>query len=142
MPVSRYNTASDFLARTQAMLEQHEAVNNLMLGLADTLIRIPDRYKEWHLLTVDEDAQIKAALLWTPPHNIHIQADHSDPATMNELARYVYEHFHQQGTAVPGVTGRVEPTTAFAEAWTAVAGGSSHVHLRMRVYELRQVIPA
>ena len=45
MFVFRHQTADSFLAHAQAVLEQHEAANNLMLGIAVRLAEFPDRIK-------------------------------------------------------------------------------------------------
>ena len=45
MFVFRHQTADSFLAHAQAVLEQHEAANNLMIGIAVRLHEFPDRIK-------------------------------------------------------------------------------------------------
>ncbi|MEP7288262.1 MAG: GNAT family N-acetyltransferase [Chloroflexota bacterium] len=141
MQITTCRTPESFLARTQAMLEQHEAVNNLMLGLAETIIRTPDRYLAWYLFTVDDEAEIYIAALWTVPLNIIIHVANPNPQAITLLARHLHDNYHKKAVAVPGVTGRVESVVAFADAWTALVGGTWQVKLHMRVYELRQVIP-
>jgi len=137
MQITTYPTASEFLARTQAMLERREAANNLILGIAAMLVNSSERYPEFHLVTVDGPSGVQIAGLMTPPHNCILYAEAPDREAMSALARY----FCDQHIAVPGVIGMVDVAHAFAATWIKVAGGSWSARIHERVYELRQVIP-
>jgi predicted GNAT family acetyltransferase len=140
MQITTYQSATDFLARTRTMLEAHEAANNLMLGLVETLIHTPDRYQDWSLFTVDDKSAINVTSIvavQTPPFNLIIHVENPDPRAMVLLARYC----HEEGIVLPGVTGRIEPAQSFANAWTDITGRKWRIGMHLRVYELRQVIP-
>ncbi len=53
MHVTRYTSASDFFARTQALLEHRESFNTLMLDICHTLINRAEQYPDFFLWTVD-----------------------------------------------------------------------------------------
>lgn len=135
MQTTAYTAASDFLIRTQALLEREEAANNVILGIANMLINAPERFPEFYLVTVDDSSGVKLAGLMTPPHNLSLYAEAPERGAMFALARY----FSAQQVTVPGVIGMVDTAHAFAAAWVNVAGGSWSAGFHERVYELRQV---
>ena len=137
MFVFRHQTADSFLARAEAVLEQHEAANNLMIGIAVRLREFPDRIKTLpYLATVEDDGRLLAAAVMTPPHRLILHAESGDPEPLRLLAHALVA----DGWHVPGVGG-IKPTSrAFAEVWSAVTG-QTHRGMNERVYELRRVTP-
>lgn len=133
--LTTYTDPVRFLNRTQALLEQHEASNNLILGLADTLIRTPDIYPEWRLLTVDDGDAVLGVGLRTLPKNLQLYLPAISQAVVDLIAQHVYD----QDPTLPGVMATLETAAAFADAWTRIAAVRWHSHMHMRVYELRQV---
>ena len=101
------------------MLEQHEAANNLMIGIAVRLHELPDRIKTPpYLATVEDGDRLLAAAVMTPPHRVILYAEGDDPEALRLLAH----DLHAGGWHVPGVGG-IKPTSkAFAEVWSAVTG--------------------
>ena len=138
MFVFRHQTADSFLAHAQAVLEQHEAANNLMIGIAVRLHEFPDRIKTPpYLATVEDGDRLLAAAVMTPPHRVILYAEGDDPEALRLLA----QDLRAGGWHVPGVGG-IKPTSkAFAEVWSAVTGQPHRAGMNERVYELRRVIP-
>ena len=138
MFVFRHQTAGSFLTHAQAVLEQHEAANNLMIGIAVRLNEFPDRIKmPPYLATVEDGDRLLAAAVMTPPHRVILYAEGDDP----DALRLLTQDLHAGGWCVPGVGG-IKPTSrAFAEVWSAVTGQPHRAGMNERVYELRRVIP-
>jgi hypothetical protein len=120
------------------VLEQNEAANNLMLGIAVRLHEFPERIKTPpYLATVEDGDRLLAAAVMTPPHRLILHAESDDPESLRLLARaLITDSWH-----VPGVGGIVPMSRAFAETWTAVTGQPHRAGMNERVYELRRVIP-
>lgn len=134
----RHQTADAFLGHVQSVLEQNEAANNLMIGIAVRLRDFPDRIKTPpYLATVEDGDRLLAAAVMTPPHRVILYAEGDDP----EAFRLLAHDLSAGGWHVPGVGG-IKPTSrAFAEVWSAVTGQPHRAGLNERVYELRRVAP-
>jgi uncharacterized protein len=138
MFVVLHQTADAFLARAQSTLEQHEAANNLMIGIAVRLREFPERIKTPpYLATVEEGDRLLAAAVMTPPHRLILHAESDDPEPLRLLAHALVA----DGWRVPGVGAPKATARAFAEIWSAVTGQSYRAGMNERVYELRRVIP-
>jgi len=137
MIFTRYQTAGAFLARAQAALEQHEAANNLMIGVAVRLAEHPDRIKTPpYLATVEAGGELLAAAVMTPPHRVIIHGESADAAPL----KLIVQDLLANGWAPPGTVGPSDVARAFSSVWTALAGGAFQRMHSERVYELRQVI--
>ena len=138
MFVVHHQTAAAFLARAQSTLEQREAANNLMVGIAVRLHEYPERIKTppW-LATVEDGERLVAAAVMTPPHRLILHAEGDDPEPLQLLAHTLVA----DGWRVPGVGGLKDTSRAFAEIWSAVTGRPHRAGMNERIYELRRVIP-
>ena len=68
MNLQTFVSASEFLETARAVLEANEAANNLMLGLALTIQRYPERYEIQPFFgVVLEPQRVQVAALMTPP---------------------------------------------------------------------------
>jgi hypothetical protein len=136
--VVRHQTADSFLDHAQSVLEQNEAANNLMIGIAVRLHESPERVKSPpYLATVEEGGSLLAAALMTPPHRVIVYAEGDQP----EAFRLLAHDLSAGGWHVPGVGGLKPASRAFAEVWSAVTGQPYRVGLNERAYELRCVVP-
>jgi predicted GNAT family acetyltransferase len=137
MIFTRYQTAGAFLARAQAALEQHEAANNLMIGVAVRLAEHPDRIKTPpYLATVEAGGELLAAAVMTPPHRVIIHGESADSAPL----KLIVQDLLANDWTPPGTIGPSDVARAFSSVWTASAGGAFQRVRHERVYELRQVI--
>ncbi len=137
MKLIRHQAAVAFLAHAQAVLEQHEAANNLMIGIAVRLKEHPDRIKTPpYLATVADGDALLAAAVMTPPHRVIIHGESADPAPL----KLIVQDLLGSNWTPPGTVGPADVARAFAETWTATAGGVFRLLRHERVYELRQVI--
>jgi predicted GNAT family acetyltransferase len=134
MKLTAYATADQFLKMTRDWLVREEAANNLMLGIALRLKRSPT---PCYLATVSEGKDLALAALLTPPFSVTLNGPREAPDEALELlARYLLE----AGAPIPSVSGRVNLAERFALCWSGLKNVQYRVQMRMRVYELREVI--
>ena len=138
MQVTTYSAAQDFLTQVQPTLEQDEAANNVMLGVALRVARgVPYGDHPPYFATVGDEQGLALAALMTPPHNLSLYGhDNRWPAALEPLA----VNLRDGGWPVSGVIGRIEVAEAFARVWSRVAGVPWRVNMRQRIYELTQVV--
>jgi len=137
MHIKTYQSAAAFLDQTQKWLEQEEAVNSLMLGLAFRLQRRPNPSEPLYLLTVELDGRLHLAAVMTPPYNI-VLSGRVDEAELTILP--LIESLWDKKWPVPGVLGPKELAALFTHHWVAGAGGSYRLVRQERVHQLRQVL--
>ena len=137
MKVVRHKTAAEFLSKAGDWLEQAEAENNLILGIAAFFASYSGQVKlEPYSLTAQVDNMIVAAALMTPPRRLLITRM-PDPAVA-----LLADHLLAEGAPVPGVLGPKHCARVFAENWRANTGISSRVKMRERIYACAAVIPS
>lgn len=136
MDLTIFHEPAGFLDKTQQWLEAREAENSLMLGIVLLLHKDPNRYKYPPFMAVVMEAgNLITAAIMTPPHNL-VLAGSPQPTSMKSVARSLMK----QGWIIPGVTGPRETSRTFAELWSQLTGASVKPGIRMRLYELTQVI--
>ena len=135
MKLVRHKTGADFLAQAGNWLEQAEAENNLILGIAAFFKSNSNQPKiEPSFFTVEDDGIIVGGALMTPPRRLLITRM-SDP-TAALLADYLLA----EGAPVPGVLGPKECARLFAENWIAKTGSLSRLRMSERIYACESVI--
>ena len=136
LSVKTFENAEDYLAAAGPVLYEQEAINGLMLGICERLVRNPAAYKDPVFAVVEnESGDIQLAASMTPPHNM-VLADGADSLAAVPV---LVEGLLQKGIQIPGVTGPVHLTDAFTASWQSASGQDSEVTMRQRVYELREV---
>jgi uncharacterized protein len=136
MEMTIFQVAKGFLNKAQAWLEEREAENSLMLGIAIRLQKYPERIKTPPFLGIVKQAGfLTIAAVMTPPYSL-VLAGQPDEEALQVLTEGLLE----QGWSLPGVTARKQTSRAFAEVWTNATGMSSTTGLRTRLYRLDQVI--
>lgn len=136
MKVIRHTTALQFLERAGASLEQAEAENNLILGIAGFFKSHSGQLKvQPYFLTVDNDGTIVGAALITPPRRLLITS--MPDRAMTLLADYLLA----AGAPVPGVLGPEPEAKLFADYWTSNTSRSSRPKMSERIYSCTAVIP-
>jgi uncharacterized protein len=137
MELITFQDAEGFLAKAQHWLEEHEAENNLILGIVFRLQRFPERTKVPPFLGgVQEAGMLVNVAMMTPPFNL-VLSGQPDP----KASRLLAERLMEQSWSVPGVVGPMDTSQAFGETWEQVSGKRSSPGLRMRLYKLSQVVP-
>jgi len=134
--VLRHKTAAHFLAQASHWLEQAEAENNLILGIAAFFESYGGQPKiEPYFLAVQDDGVIVGTALMPPPRRLLITRMPDPPVAL--LAEYLLAAKAQ----VSGVLGPRDCTRVFAENWRAHTGISSRLKMRERIYACASVIP-
>ena len=138
-----FTNPAAFLSEAQPFLEAHESRNNLVLGMSIRLIEHPD----WtsappFLALLRQDGQPRLAALMTPPgrlllsNNPQLPLDHSSEA-LDRLC----DQLLSGSWIVSGVNAENTLACQFADRWARATGAACQVGHRLRIYELRQVIP-
>ena len=139
MQLIQHANAEQFLEASQTILEQDEAANNLMLGLATRLHNHPERTKTTpYFATVHEGAEAVAAALMTPPHKLVVFAN-GDAATTQAALTMIADDLHAQQWSMSGVDGSSQTSDVFLAIWQAKTGAKLGSVVRERVYKLTQV---
>lgn len=136
MYVEGYDLPHAWYQRTAAYLTRYEAENNLLLGLASTLIDDPAAYPHYYMAAVINGEQVVGAALMTLPYNL-ILSHMEHPDALELVAEHVYRH-HQH---LPGVSARKKAAHEFARLWTARTGQRHQLEMSQRIYALHEVQP-
>ena len=143
MELTQFDDAQAFLDETESALEQNEALNGLILGVARR-IRDGERPPPADgsesapplLLAAERHSHLVLAALQTPPQKmvLYCTPEHCD-AALDVLLTGLLEMEH----ALPGVIGPDPMPLRFSEAWTRQSGQTYRSTMSTRVYELREV---
>jgi predicted GNAT family acetyltransferase len=130
--------AESFLAVARPALERQECANGLMLGVCLRLVQEPNAYGSQPFFATGESAgDLRVAAVMTPPYRLQLYAeDDRDLAAVEQVA----DALLRGKWPVPGVLAREAVAEAFASLWHNKTGTGNSTSLRMRLYELRQVI--
>ena len=135
MNVVSYKTAAEFLTKAGDWLEQAEAENNLILGIAAFFESYVGQPKiEPYFLMVQNAGMIVGAALMTPPRRILITSM-PDPAVT-----LLADHLLAEQAPVPGVLGPKAEAKRFADYWTTKTGRSCRPKMSERIYMCENVI--
>jgi uncharacterized protein len=129
--VERIHDAARFLDDASSLLLPDEARHNLILGLADTILRHPQVYPDHSFWLVRDGGAVVGAAMRTPPHNLLIARPRDDGA-LSALADHVEE-------MLPGVQGAVPEVDAFAALWSERRDVTVRVVFEQGIYALRDV---
>jgi hypothetical protein len=133
--LQRFADAPAFLDAVGPWLMQHEAQNNLVLGLAASIAS--GAYETLpYLACVVRDGSVVMAALCTPPHSL-VLALTTDPAALPLLL----EDVSTECPGLPGVQGAPAEAEPFARLWSQKHGLGFTLKTAMHTYELRQVVP-
>jgi predicted GNAT family acetyltransferase len=108
MNVALLDDPAVFLDRVRGF---DEARNNLLLGLAGTLVADPAFYPEKRFWVVEDDGRVVGAALRTPPYNL-VLGDAEDDAAIGALVDALRDE------DLPGVVGLVPAVDTFARLWS------------------------
>ena len=137
--IQSHNDANELISLSGAYLELNESENNLPIGLAYRLAKNPRYYgpESPLLLSILEQGRAVGVAMMTPPRRLILSRfETSVEVAMVHLTRYL----RGIDTPIPGVTGPAPEAQALSECWTKeMAGVSSRVAMRLRVFEARTV---
>jgi predicted GNAT family acetyltransferase len=134
MTVVRPDHARAFLEAAGPLLLADEPRNNLILGIAGTLLEDPDRYGEKRFWVVTGAAgEPLAAAMRTPPYNLLLGAGPAGPA-LEELVVGIDEE-------LPGVVGAHPEVDEFVQLWRRSHAVKPRVLREQGVFALEKVQP-
>ena len=134
-----FQNPNDFLARTLTDLAKDETRNNLLLGLALRLKENLHAYGEGDPLMVvvtDSVGKNAAMAVMTPPFPMIVNSDSVNEEALTALM----EALISENWQLPGVNGVAEVSDTYARIWQARTGKAARLHMRLRAYELHEVI--
>jgi uncharacterized protein len=133
MTVRRLDDAAEFLRVAAPLLLPNEALDNLIFGVAATVLAAPERWPDRSFWVALDGGQPVAAALRTPPYNL-VLAKPRDPAALAVLAASIDED-------LPGVVGARPGVDYFAQLWAEQHPIRPRVLREQGVYALEQVRP-
>ena len=117
MIVRSHETVDDVLESTERWLYEHEAINNVILGICSDLQRAPERFQQAPLLlSIEDDSGVCGAALMTPPH--HLVLAHMPDSAVTVLAEYITA----KEIEIPGIFGTLPLVRAFAKEMNLAIG--------------------
>lgn len=137
MELTRHQDVEAFLEQADAFLAAREAEHNLILGLSSRLRNTPLMYGEPpYFAVIEDDGQVVAAALRTPPHNLALsEIDRAE--AIEPLVRDVSQVF---GT-LPGVVGPKGRVEQFVAAWEGETGARGRLEREQRAFRADSVEP-
>lgn len=136
MKLNWHTEIQTFLHDTLEHLEENEALNNLMLGIALRVQNDPSYYQEVELVTLSDERGLILAALMTIPEKLVIYGMQGDDDTAIHM---LVTGLLERNVRVPGVVGPKELAKKFAATWARRIGCKLDLDMHMRVYELREV---
>jgi uncharacterized protein len=131
--VRELQDAAEFLRSAGPLLLPNEARENLIFGIAGSIVADPGRYPEVRFWLVTDGDEPAAAAMRTPPFNL-VLARPRDDVALEALADGI-------DAELPGVVGERRAAEEFARLWAARHGLASRVQRQQGVYALDTVQP-
>lgn len=136
MDVRKLHHPAAFLEAAGPFLLSDEPRHNLMFGIAGNLRDHSGLYQELRGWIVEEEGDVLAAALQTPPFNLVL----ARPARQGSLEALV-AGLVADDVELPGVTGAVPEADEFARLWTSASGLVARTRMRQRIYKVARVQP-
>ena len=137
MQVSIHSRVERFLAHAEPLLRSDPFSTNVIAVVAGGIAagRVPDNGQNLWAVVEDCVGVVVGVAMHTPPHRLFV-------SRMPDAAAAALAHaMVDGGRDLPGVSGAVGSTEAFAEVWEARTGGVSRVVTAMRMYRLAHIAP-
>jgi len=134
--LSVHENANQFLDTAGKSLYTSEAVNNLILGVSERLIKYPDSCKSPLLASItNRSGELILAAVMTPPHNMILAGGNQFRKGFPLLLSYLEEN----NLNIPGFIGPEQIIDSVSQAWLPKPNFEMEVTMRQRVYALRGV---
>ena len=136
MQLTWHSDIHSFLDQTLAYLENDEAINNLMLGIALRLQKDPAYCSAVEFVTLSDERGLVLAGLMTVPEKLVL---YSPAGVCSEAITQLATSLLEKNIQIPGVVGPKKLSEKFATAWAERTNCAVDLDMHMRVYELREV---
>jgi len=140
MRIRRFDDPLLFQDKVQNFLVEHEAENNLPLGIINGLIGGEYRDREPYMAYVEESGRPIIVILCTPPHQTIFSYKNTLPVDeilelcLKDLIDFLEDDF-------VGISANKKLAGRLKEIWEGMAGRKAEPHMAMRIYKLEEVIP-
>jgi predicted GNAT family acetyltransferase len=113
------------------LIADEPVLMSVIASVADSVIADRARYEDprWWAGR-DASGRVVAGFMRTPPWPLHVAM-----ATAGQAAAFA-EHLARQGSSLPGVGGRREPTEAFRDVWAKLTGVSPRTVMEVGAFDL------
>ena len=128
-----YSDSAAFSERVAPLLYRDEDIHSLFLGILGQIEA--ERYEDYFLAIGEEQGEIVAACLMTPPHALQLVIFQPLP----DIEREVADHLQNLGVEVSGIVGEQETSRLFAEAWTSMNDEQIKVLMNQGLYRIDAV---
>ena len=125
--------AAEFLRAAGPLLLPNEARDNLIFGIAGSIVSDPGRYPEARFWIVTDGDDPAAAAMRTPPFNLLLARPRDDGALAALAAGITGE--------LPGIVGGRPEVDRFARLWSERHEVTPRIQRRHGVYALETVLP-
>lgn len=140
MKLIAFQDSVRFQKQLSPFLTQHEAENNLNLGILGNLLAGEYQDPPPYLAAVKDGGRLVLALICTPLYPLLFSYREERPA--DQLVDLVVEDLGKQfGSELKGMTGDRDLVLPFVRCWTETAGVGQKLKMAIRIYQLDQAGP-
>ncbi|RNF39238.1 GNAT family N-acetyltransferase [Planococcus salinus] len=118
-----YSESLDFADKVEPYLYAEEEKNSLFIGVLGQIKT--GRYEDYFLATVEDEGELVAACLMTPPYPLELLIFKQIP----DIEKFIVGQLVDSEVEVNGVGGEQETAYVFADAWVAQTGDSVKVRM-------------
>ena len=136
MKIIQHPNIHDFLKKNLAFLEQEEAANNLLLGLAFALRKMENPQTHPLLLTIEHKGKSVFCCLQTPPQNLVVYGDEN---YLNTSIKILIDYIKNYKLSIPGVVGPRFITSRIASQWSKAMQTECKISMEQLIYQLDKV---
>jgi uncharacterized protein len=134
MRCRRFSHPELFRQHIEPFLLEHEAKNNLILGILNDIITGKYINSEPYMACVENNDGIVLVALRTPPHNLLL----SDTSLVESIAM-ILSDVHEIYSTLPGISAIDNISQIATEQWSAKTGQSYHLKMDQGIYQLTSV---
>lgn len=136
MQLVRDDNIHNFLQRNLIFLEEKEAANNLMLGIAFALSKRKNGHFPMLSLTVEEQEQPVFCCLQTIPKNLIV---YGAGPRLDKAIGLVLDHLESKNVQFPGIIGPKSVTSPLAGLWAERMQCGWEISMEQLIYRLDNV---
>jgi uncharacterized protein len=137
MEVREIYNAEEFLKRTEGLLMEHEAENNLVLGQAMRLVRgEPIGHTQVVFYLVEDQGRVLVSGMHNQPYRLVLSRGPGPAIAM------IADWAARKKVNLSGVIGIPDSVTNFTRAWSKLSRDRMKGGHRLRIYQLQQLKPA
>jgi len=139
MKIHRYEDPVEFQKTIHSHLLQHEAENNLPLGVLASVISGEYIEKTPYMGVVEEGGIPILVMMCTPPYPVLFTYRETAPRHQ-VLIDVLIDLKDDLGEDFTGITGNKDLSAQIIKVWKELTGGQAKIELAMRIYKLEKVI--